>query len=120
MASICAKWLGEAQDACYDKRSPNNKTVTFLLVDWLEYDWGGESVVNKAKFMNQKNIQNYLGKDIFFPELQGCSYHSGWFDSYCWKYCPTFGWCWVNQYCGKDANICKQTPLSCYSGCGYY
>ena len=117
MATLCSKWLGEAQEACYQKRKPYKKTVNFLLVDWLDYFSGEESVVNKAKFMNQKNIKEYLGKDIFFPELQGCSYHPGWFYNYCWKYCPENGWCWIDKYCGRDANICKQESYPCYSGC---
>ena len=118
MATICSKWIGEAQEACYQKRKLYKKTVNFLLVDWLDYYSGGESVVNKAKFMNQKNIKEYLGKDIFFPELQGCSYHPGWFKNYCWKYCAEYGWCWINQYCGDNASICKQKSYSCYSSCG--
>lgn len=58
MARLCSKWLGEAQDVCYGKREPHGKTVNFLAVDWVDY---GESVVNKAKFMNQINIRKYLG-----------------------------------------------------------
>ena len=119
MARLCTSWLGEAQEACYDKRDPLGKTVNFLSVDWIEYYRGEESVVNKAKFMNQKNIKKYLGRDVYFPELSGCSYHAGWFGSYCWKYCSEFGWCWINQYCGNDANVCKQRDYPCYSGCGY-
>lgn len=118
MARVCSKWIGEAQEACYQKRKSYKKTVNFLLVDWLDYYSGVESVVNKAKFMNQKNIKEYLGKDIFFPEMQGCSYHSGWFYNYCWKNCPEYGWCWIDQYCGDNANICKQKSYSCYSNCG--
>ena len=60
MANVCSKWLGEALDACYEKRKLNGKTVNFLLVDWSDYYSGEESVVNKAKFMNQKNIKKYL------------------------------------------------------------
>ncbi|CAH3185650.1 unnamed protein product [Porites lobata] len=118
MAKVCSKWIGEAQEACYQKRKSYQKTVNFLLVDWLDYFSGVESVINKAKFMNQKNIKEYLGKDIFFPEFQGCSYHPGWFYKYCWKNCPKYGWCWINQYCGDNANICKQKSYSCYSNCG--
>ena len=60
MARICSKWLGEAQEACYQKRKVNGKTVNFLLVDWIDY-YDGESVVKKALIMNQKNIKKYLG-----------------------------------------------------------
>lgn len=119
MAHICSKWLGESQEACYQKRELNGKTVNFLLVDWSDWYYREESVVNKAKFMNQKNIKKYLGRDIFFPELQGCSYNAGWFRNYCWEYCAEYGWCWINQYCGNNAGICKQKSYSCYSGCGY-
>ena len=120
MATICSKWLGEADEACYKLRVKNNKAVNFLLVDWLDYHKGGESVVNKAKFMNQKNIKKYLGKSIFFPELTGCSYHPGWLRNYCWKYCSEYGWCWINKYCGSDASVCQQQDYPCYSAsCGY-
>lgn len=122
MATLCSKWLGEAQEECRNKRILNGgRTVNFLLVDWIHYHSGGESVVNKAKFMNQKNIEYYLDRDIYFPEMAGCSYHPGWFYSYCWRYCPSYGWCWVNEYCGEDEDICTQSELSCYdeSSCGY-
>ena len=118
MAKVCSKWIGEAQEACYQKRKSYRKTVNFLLVDWLDYYSGEESVANKAKFMNQKNIKEYLGKDIFFPELQGCSYHPNWLHNYCWKNCPKYGWCWINKYCGDNPKICKQKSYSCYSSCG--
>lgn len=61
MATLCSKWLGEALEACYQERKLNGKTVNILLVDWSDYYSGKESVVNKAKFMNQKNIKKYLG-----------------------------------------------------------
>ncbi|XP_028390762.1 uncharacterized protein LOC114515665 [Dendronephthya gigantea] len=118
MATICSKWLGEAAFECLKLRKTLGKTVNFLLVDWAEYYSGGESVINKAKFMNEENIKTYLGKSIFFPELTGCSYHSGWFYNYCWKYCPKYGWCWINKYCGKDPDICKKQDYPCYSSCG--
>ena len=88
MAKLYSKWYGEAQEACYDKRKPYNKTVNFLLVDWLKYYKGDESIKNKANFMNIKNIKNYLGRDVFLPEFQGCSYHPGKLYYYCWKICP--------------------------------
>ena len=120
MATVCSKWLGEAQEECYKIRKRSGRTVNFLHVDWaVDYYSGEESVVNKAKFMNQKNIKQYLNKDIYFPELSGCSYHAGWFGSYCWKYCSRYGWCWINQYCGYNAGVCKQKDYSCYSSCGY-
>ena len=121
MATVCSKWLGEAQDECRNKRIANrDKTVNFLAVDWIHYYHGEESVVNKAKFMNERNIKHYLNRDIYFPELAGCSYHAGWFYNYCWRYCSGYGWCWVNKYCGQDAGICKRSELSCYGSCGYY
>ena len=46
MAKVCSKWIGEAQEACYQKRKSYRKTVNFLLVDWLDYYSGVESVVN--------------------------------------------------------------------------
>ena len=119
MAKVCSKWLGEAAFTCQKLRESWGKTVNFLLVDWEEYYKGGESVVNKAKFINQKNIKTYLGKSIFFPELKGCAYHPGWFRNYCWKYCAVYGWCWINVYCGKDRNICQRQDYRCYSSCGY-
>ena len=119
MATICSKWLGEANEACYNLRVKNDKTVNFLMVDWLDYHKEKESVVNKAKFMNQKNIMKYLRKSIFFPELTGCSFHPVWLDDYCWKYCSEYGWCWINKSCGKDASVCKQQDYPCYSSCGY-
>ena len=119
MAKLCSKWYGEAQEACYDKRKPHNKTVNFLLVDWLKYYKGDESVTNKAKFMNIKNIKNYLGRDVFLPEFQGCSYHPGKLYNYCWKICPKYGWCWTNVYCGKDESLCKKKTLPCIGSCGY-
>lgn len=119
MATLCSKWLGEAQSECYKLRSAYGLTVNFLTVDWAtDYYSGGESVVNKAKFMNQKNIQQYLQKSIFFPELTGCAYHAGWFYNYCWKYCAEYGWCWVNKYCGQDSTICQKSDFPCYSSCG--
>ena len=120
MAKLCSKWYGEAQEACYKKRNPYEKTVNFLLVDWLKYHKRYESVTNKAKFMNMKNIKNYLGRDVFLPEFQGCSYHSGKLYNYCWKICPRYGWCWTNVYCGKDKNLCKEKALECSGSCGYY
>lgn len=120
MATVCSKWLGEAQDECYKIRKSSGRTVNLLHVDWaVDYYSGKESVVNKAKFMNQKNIKQYLNKDVYFPKLSGCSYHPGWFGSYCWKYCAGYGWCWINQYCGNSADVCKRQDYSCYSGCGY-
>jgi hypothetical protein len=119
MARLCSKWLGEAANECYKLRELKGKTVNFLLVDWSEYHKGQESVLNKAKFMNKKNIKKLLGKNIFFPELAGCFYHPWWFGSYCYKYCSEYGWCWINKYCGKDANVCKQADYQCYSSCGY-
>ena len=121
MAKKCSKWYGEAQEACLDKRVNNGgRTINFLSVNWIKYYRPEESVVNKAKFMNQKNIKRYLNRDIFFPELAGCSYHPGWFYHYCWTYCPEYGWCWVNTYCGKDHGICKRSEIFCYGSCGYY
>ena len=119
MAAICSEWLGEAMEECYKKRITGDRTVNFLLVDWIQYFRGRESVVNKAKFMNEKNIQHYLNRNIFLPELAGCSYHPGWFYWYCWRYCSGYGWCWVNAYCGKDHGLCKRSELSCYGSCGY-
>ena len=119
MAETCSSWLGQAAFECYKLREMRDKTVNFLLVDWADHFAGGESVINKAKFMNQKNIKTYLGKSIFFPELTGCAYHSGWFHNYCWKYCAEYGWCWINVYCGKDPNVCKKQDYPCYSSCGY-
>ena len=120
MATLCSKWLGEAQEECYKIRKRNQRTVNFLMVDWAtDYYSGEESVVNKAKFMNQKNIKQYLYKDVYFPELSGCSYHPGWFYNYCWKYCAEYGWCWVNTYCGNNEGICRQQDYPCYSSCGY-
>ena len=121
MADTCTIFLGQAQEECLNKRiNSGGRTVNFLLVDWIKYYYKEEHVVNKAKFMNEKNIQRYLNRNIFLPELQGCSYHAGWFYHYCWKYCPKYGWCWVNTYCGKDHGICKRSELSCYGSCGYY
>ena len=113
MAKVCSKWLGQAQQACYDKRKTHGKTVNILLVDWVSNYSGYESVVNKAKFMNLKNIANYLGKKIFFPEMQGCS------KNYCWKLCEEYGWCWSNVYCGADEGICKRQSFECNGKCGY-
>ena len=104
----------------YRLREPMGKTVNFLLVDWIDYYHGEESVINKAKFMNQKNIKKYLGKSIFFPELTGCSYDSNRSGKYCFKYCSEYGWCWVNQFCGDNADICKQKDYPCYSSCEYH
>ena len=119
MATVCSKWLGEAQDACYNIRKNKGRTVNFLHVDYaVDYYYKSESVVNKAKFMNQKNIKQYLNIDIFFPEFSGCSYHAGWFGKYCWKYCSGYGWCWINQSC-EDNDVCKEKDYSCYSSCGY-
>ena len=119
MAKVCSKWLGQAANQCYKLREVYGRTVNFLLVDWSDYHKGKESVVNKAKFMNQKNIKKHLGKSIFFPELTGCSYHAGWFKNYCWKYCSEYGWCWINKYCGRDAGVRKKADYPCYSRCGY-
>ena len=120
MATLCSRWLGEAEEECYRLREPMGKTVNFLLVDWIDYYHGEESVINKAKFMNQKNIKKYLGKSIFFPELTGCSYDSNRSGKYCFKYCSEYGWCWVNQFCGDNADICKQKDYPCYSSCEYH
>lgn len=121
MARICSKWLGEAQDECYEIRMSSGRTVNFLYVDWaVDYYSGQESVVRKAKFMNQRNIKQYLKKDIYFPEFSGCSFHAGWFGSYCWKYCAGYGWCWINKDCGNNADVCKQQDYPCYSSCGYW
>lgn len=118
MAVICSKWLGEAQEACYDLRKPLGKTVNFLLVDWTHHYSDEQSVVNKAKFMNQENIKRYLGRDIFFPELQGCSLNPLWWGEYCWKYCPEHGWCWVNQECSEENDsTCVSRDYACYSDC---
>ena len=120
MAKVCSKWIGEAQEECYKIRKRSGRTVNFLHVSWaVDYYSGEESIVNKAKFMNQKNIKQYLNKDIYFPELSGCSYHAGWVGKYCWKYCSRYGWCWINKYCGNNAGVCKQQDYSCYSSCGY-
>ena len=120
MADMCSKWLGEAEEECYKRRSANQQTVNFITADWvMERYYGGESVVNKAKFVNQKNIKACLGRDTHFPALQGCAYHSDWDDYYCWKYCPEYGWCWVNTYCREDSSLCKNSDLSCYLSCGY-
>lgn len=119
MATVCSKWLGEAEEECYRLRERKGKTVNFLLVDWIDYYHGKESVINKAKFMNQKNVKKYLGKSIFFPELAGCSYHSGWEGKYCYKYCAKYGRCWVNQYCGDNADVCKKKDYQCHSSCEY-
>ena len=119
MATVCSKWLGEAGDACYELREKSDRTVNFLLVDWSQYYSGKESVINKAKFMHQKNIKKYLGKSIFFPELTGCSFHSTWLGNYCWKYCSKYGWCWINVSCSSDPHLCQGEDYPCYSGCGY-
>ncbi|XP_028416051.1 uncharacterized protein LOC114539636 [Dendronephthya gigantea] len=119
MAETCSSWLGEAAFECYNLRERRDLTVNFLLVDWVDYFAGGESVINKAKFMNQKNIQMYLGKSIFFPELSGCAYHSSSHSNYCWKYCAKYGWCWINVKCGEDPDVCKKQDYRCYSSCGY-
>ena len=121
MAYKCSKWLGEAAEACLNKRkSKGGGTVNFLTVDYVEYYHEEESIINKAKYMNKKNIKRYLGRDIFFPELAGCSYHAGWARHYCWTYCPKYGWCWVNLRCGSDNGICKRSEIFCYGSCGYY
>ena len=119
MATVCSKWLGEAEEECYRVRERIGKTVNFLLVDWIDYYHGKESVINKAKFMNQKNVKKYLGKSIFFPELTGCSYHSSWEGKYCYKYCAKYGWCWINQHCGDNADVCKKKDYQCHSSCEY-
>ena len=117
MATICSKWLGEAQEECFKRRKTTGKTVNFLLVDWLDYYSGQESVINKAKFMNQKNVKEYLGKNIFFPELTGCSHNDDWSGKYCYKYCSKYGRCWINQYCGDNPDVCKQQDYPCDSTC---
>jgi hypothetical protein len=61
MATVCSRWLGQAVEECHSQRKAAGKTVNFLLVDWIDYFSGQESVINKAKFMNQKNIMSYLG-----------------------------------------------------------
>ncbi len=66
MATICSRWLGEAQNECYNLRKTMGKTVNFLLVDWIDYYHGQESVINKAKFMNQENVRKYLGKNVSY------------------------------------------------------
>ena len=119
MAYLCSKWLGEAIEEC-SKLRPTSGTVNFPIVDWAASQYkGAESVVTKAKLVNQRNIKKFLNRDITIPEEVGCSYHPGWFYNYCWKYCAEYGWCWTEVYCGKDEDICKKQSYTCHGKCGY-
>ena len=63
MAQICSKdeAIGAAMDECYSKREQHDKTVNFLIVDYAVDSEGYEtlSVVDRAKTMNEKNIQKF-------------------------------------------------------------
>ena len=63
MAKLCSKdeAIGAAMDECYSKREQYDKTVNILLVDYAVDTIGYEtlSVVNRAKTMNEKNIQKF-------------------------------------------------------------
>ena len=62
MAKLCSRSLKRAAEVCYKQREKHNKTVNVLLVDYpvSEY-YPKQSVVDIAKFMNEKNIKTFSG-----------------------------------------------------------
>ena len=63
MAKSCSKdeAIGVAMDECYSKREKHSKTVNILSVDYAVDSKGYEtlSVVDRARTMNEKNIQKF-------------------------------------------------------------
>ena len=61
MAWYCSKdeAIGEAIEECYSKREKRGKTVNIVMVDYAVDSYEKLSVVNRAKTINEKNIQTF-------------------------------------------------------------
>ena len=61
MALSCSKdeAIGEAIDECYTKREMYGKTVNILIVDYAVDSYEKLSVIDRAKTMNEQNIQQF-------------------------------------------------------------
>ena len=60
MAWWCSKddGIGDAMEECYTKRQKHGKTVNFMIVDFAVDNYE-TSVIDRAKTMNQRNIQTF-------------------------------------------------------------
>lgn len=63
MAWHCSKSLKSAADVCYEQRKKYGETVNVILVDYpVSNYYGSESVMNRARILNTRNIQRFSGK----------------------------------------------------------
>lgn len=63
MAWHCSRSLKKAADECYEQRKKYGETVNVILVDYpVSNYYGSQSVMNRAKILNRKNIQRFSGK----------------------------------------------------------
>ena len=59
----CSRSLERAADECYKQREKYGKTVNVILVDYpVSNYYGTESVMQRARILNEKNIQRFSGK----------------------------------------------------------
>lgn len=63
MAWHCSRSLKQAADECYKQREKYGKTVNVILVDYpVSNYYGSQSVMKRARILNEKNIQRFSGK----------------------------------------------------------
>jgi hypothetical protein len=63
MAWHCSNSLPRAADECYKQRKKHSgKTVNIILVDYPVSNSGSQSVMKRARILNERNIQRFSGK----------------------------------------------------------